>query len=66
MLSKSQSHEVVLEIDEAGKVSTTVHGVDGPACGDLTKWLEQLGVVEVDSPTDDYRKQGRQGITISR
>jgi hypothetical protein len=66
MLNQSKSHEVVIEIGPDGKITTLVHGVDGPACGDLTKWLEQLGVVEVDSPTDDYRKIPRQGVTVSK
>lgn len=63
---QKQSHEVVIEIGPDGKISTTVLGVSGPACGDLTKWLEQLGEVEVDSPTDDYRKLPRQGVTVGR
>lgn len=66
MLNKNQSHEVEIVIGEDGKVSTVIHGVEGPACHDLAKWLDKLGTVEVDSPTDDYRKQPRQGITVSR
>ena len=66
MPPQNQPHEIVLEIDQDGKISSTVHGVDGPACTELTKWLEELGVVEVDSPTADYRKLPRQGITVGR
>lgn len=66
MQPKNLPHEIVIEIDPQGKIASTVNGIEGPSCSELTKWLEDLGVVEVDSPTADYRKQPKQGISIHR
>jgi len=65
-MTNNTPHEIVLVIGEDGKISSEVHGVDGPACSELVKWLADLGVVEVDSPTKDYRKTPRQGVTAKR
>lgn len=59
-------HEIVLVIDEDGKISSVVHGVDGPSCSELVKWLSEIGTIEVDSQTADYRKQPKQGVTTKR
>ncbi len=59
---QNQPHEIVILINPDGKIESTVNGVEGPTCSELTKWLEELGVVEVDSKTDDFRKQPKQAI----
>jgi len=55
-------HEITIIITEDGHIESTVGGVDGPSCGELTKWLEELGTVEVDSQTPDFRKLPKQTI----
>lgn len=62
----SKPYEIHVTIMPDGKVVSEVKGVQGPACTDLTKFLENLGVVEVDRHTDDYRKQPQQGLVIKR
>lgn len=66
MLPRSTPHEIEITIEPDGKITSTVNGVEGPSCSELTKWLEELGVVEVDLPTVDYRKFPRQGVVIRR
>ena len=56
-------HEIVIEIKPDGTIESTVQGVAGPSCAELTKWLEELGATEIDSPTGDWRKQPRQTVT---
>ncbi len=49
--------EYTIEIEiRDGKVHATVKGVDGPKCGDLSRFLDQMGAVEVDQPTADFQK----------
>ncbi len=43
-----------VEITEAGEVRAAVNGVAGPACGELSAFLDQLGAVVEDSPTPDF------------
>jgi hypothetical protein len=60
MATKPQPHEITIIIDADGHIESTVGGVEGPACAELTKWLEELGTVEIDSQTADFRKLPRQ------
>ncbi len=48
-------YTIEIEIKE-GKVHATVKGVDGPQCGDLSRFLDQMGTVETDQPTADSQK----------
>ncbi len=59
-------HEIVITILPDGKITGTVVGVEGPHCGPLSQWLDELGKVEEDSQTADYRKQGRQTINLKQ
>ena len=61
-MSQTPPHEIVIEIGPDGHITSTVQGIDGPSCAALTKFLEELGTVEVDSPTADYRKLPKQSI----
>ncbi len=62
MQNMNAPHEIVIVIGPDGKITSTVNGIAGPSCTELTKWLEELGAVEVDSPTADYRKLPKQSI----
>jgi hypothetical protein len=55
-------HTIEIVITEDGKITSVTKGVDGPACSEISKWLDSLGTVEEDSQTADYRKPARQGI----
>jgi hypothetical protein len=62
MPNTTPTHEIVIEIGPDGKIKSTVNGIEGPTCSALTKFLEELGTVEVDSPTADYRKLPKQTV----
>jgi hypothetical protein len=38
--------------------------VTGSACSDISKFLDQLGVVEEDRKTADFFRPAKQGVTI--
>lgn len=59
---KPAPHAIQIEIAPDGKITSTVEGIEGPTCSELTRWLEELGAVEVDRPTADWRKIPRQTI----
>lgn len=59
---KAPPHEIEIIIGPDGRIESEVRGIEGPSCAALTKFLEELGVVEVDSPTADYRKLPRQAV----
>ena len=50
------AHVIEVDIDAEGKVHATVKGVSGAECGPLSKWLDELGKVEIDDPTGDMAK----------
>ena len=61
-----QQHEIVIEIQADGQIKGEVQGVEGPTCGTLSAWLNELGEVTEDRATPDYYKRGQQGVTLKR
>lgn len=59
-------HIIEIVIDKNGKITSEVKGVLGADCSALTKWLDELGVVEVDSKTPDYYKKDNQTVQVGR
>jgi len=59
-------HSIEIEIAPDGTMESTVDGVAGPNCHELTLWLEQLGTVVEDRPTDEfYQMDGlANGLTL--
>lgn len=49
-----QPHTIKVTITPEGKVVTEVQGVKGPACEDLTRFLDALGPMVEDRPTAAY------------
>lgn len=58
--------EIKIKILEDGKVVAEVHGVDGPTCVEISKFLESLGEVTEDRHTPDYYKPDWQGVIVQR
>lgn len=61
-----QPHQIKVTIRPDGKITSEVIGVEGPACTTLSAWLDELGKIEEDRHTPDYRKQPKQGVVIKR
>lgn len=38
-------HRIVITVEKGGKVTSRVEGIPGPACGAVSKWLDNLGTV---------------------
>ena len=57
-------HTIEIVIDRDGKLTSEVKDIAGADCTTLTKWLDELGEVEVDSKTPDYYKKPRQTVKI--
>lgn len=55
--NSGQAHTIRVEIDEEGNVAAQVEGIQGPACGDASKFLDELGVVTRDDPTAEMYQQ---------
>ena len=55
-------HEIEIEIGLDGKISSTVKGIEGASCSEISKWLDQLGEVIEDRKTDDWYKQTKQNL----
>jgi len=61
-----QPHVIEIKITPEGKVVGTVTGVAGAACAPLSAWLDELGEVESDSQTPDYRRQPSQTVQVRK
>ena len=57
---------IELVIDENGNVEAEAHGIDGPDCTDIMKFLDDLGEVKVDQKTSDWFKKGKQTVKTGR
>jgi hypothetical protein len=54
----SSEYSIDIKINEQGEIESTVNGVQGPSCEDLTAWLEELGTTVEHRHTEDfYRRQ---------
>lgn len=53
------AHTILISFDPAhpGQMATTVSGIPGPACTDVTKWLNSLGEVITDLHTGEYYEE---------
>lgn len=56
--------QIQIKIKKDGTLETVVNGVAGASCKDVTAWLQSLGSVEEEKPTDDYYKPEDQGIDL--
>jgi hypothetical protein len=57
-------HTIEIEINEDGEIASTVNGVQGPSCEELTHWLEDLGDTVEHRRTPDYYRQQRVGERV--
>jgi len=53
-------HTIEIVILPDGTLQSTVKGVKGPSCSELSKWLDNLGTVVEDRKTDDHDKDDKQ------
>ncbi len=58
------AHVIEIEIDEEGQITSTVNGLKGPSCEELTKWLEGLGETVEHRRTPDYYRQQQVGNRV--
>ena len=59
--------EITVTIDQDGKATVTVSGIDGPACQAATETLEQaLGAVRSRERTPDYHRVCQQQTSTVR
>jgi len=47
-------HNIKLVIKKDGTIESRVQGIQGPNCSVVSSWLDNLGVVTLDEPTDDF------------
>lgn len=47
-------HTIDVMITEDGEIKATVQGIQGSACADISKFLDQLGKVVEDKKTPDF------------
>ncbi len=53
----SELQTIDVKIDEQGNIEATVEGMAGPACADVSKFLDELGQVTEDQNTAEYYQQ---------
>jgi hypothetical protein len=57
-------HIIEIVIAEDGTLTSEVIGIEGQECTNITKWLDELGEVEVDKHTSDFYKTPKQTVKI--
>lgn len=63
MLPQSYTIEIIIAPD--GTTKTTVKGIKGPKCKDVSAWLDTVGKVTHDSETPEFRQVDNQQVTRS-
>jgi len=49
--------EIIVDIAKGGAITAEVTGVAGPSCKDDLNWLEKIGSIQTESPTEDYERE---------
>ena len=57
-------HTIEVEITPEGEIKATVKGVNGPKCGELSAFLDDLGTVVEDQRTSDYYRSQTVGTRV--
>lgn len=52
-----ETQTIIVDIDATGNVKATVEGVAGPACGEISAFLDGLGIVTRDENMPDFYQQ---------
>jgi len=50
------AHEIEIIIEPGGIIKSEVHGIEGPSCNQLSKWIEMLGTLVTHKRTKDGGK----------
>jgi len=64
MSDKQQT--IIIEITADGEIKAGVHGVCGPDCSKLSKFLDNLGKVERDEKTNEFYKPAERMVSVKR
>jgi len=51
----AEEYRIVVKIGKDGVLQATVLGIEGLACGEVSKWLDSMGDVLLDAPTEDMQ-----------
>jgi hypothetical protein len=58
-------HQIIITIDpKTGEIKSTVKGVTGKACSQVSKWVDELGEVTRDEHTPDWYQEPKQSIKV--
>ena len=52
-----EEYRIIVKIGKDGVLQSTVVGIEGPACAEVSKWLDSMGDVLVDKPTEEMGLQ---------
>jgi hypothetical protein len=52
-----ETQTIIVDIDAQGQVKATVEGAAGPICGEISAFLDGLGIVTRDENTPDFYQQ---------
>ncbi len=59
-----KAHTLIVEILPDGSIKSTVKGVKGKKCTELSAWIDKLGEVVVDRHTEDFGKGSEQTVSV--
>ena len=57
MLNDGSMATITVELDPKGNLTALVEGVAGPSCSEISQFLDIMGVVMLDDPTDDFYQE---------
>lgn len=49
--------EIHVDIAKGGAITAEVKGVQGPSCKDDLNWIEKIGSIVTEEPTEDYERE---------
>lgn len=61
-----QRFTIAFEIESSGEFTAKLNGIKGKSCHEVMKFLDDMGVVLIDAPTDEFflKEEERLKVTV--
>lgn len=60
-----QRYTIEFEIEPSGEFTAKLNGIKGKACHEVMKFLDDMGVVLIDAPTEEFFQKEEERLKVT-